>query len=207
MLLDGDRVRADLARLRQAGPAILGAESHRFLINEPLAEETVRTFERQHNVLLPAEYRHFITNIGNGGAGPFYGVFPLGTMDFLSDYVAWEEGVEMVGKLAEPFHHEGEWNDLGSKPADEDFDSTIEKFDEVYWNPSLMNGAIPICHTGCSLRIWMVVTGERTGHLWYDGRANYTGIIPLTNDDGSRLTFSRWYEDCLDLCLREAGIN
>src|SRR5437016_12068011 len=100
MLLDGDRVRADLARLRQAKPAILGAEGHRFALNEPLAEETVRTFERQHHVQLPAEYRHFIRDIGNGGAGPVDGVFPLGTMDLSPfGYEAWQEQEGIVGTL------------------------------------------------------------------------------------------------------------
>ncbi len=206
MVLDAEKVRTCLAKLRQASPRVFGAESHGFALNDPLPEEVVTSFERQHRVLLPAAYRHFITTIGNGGAGPFNGVFPLGMMDSGFDNAPWQEQDGIVGMLAEPFPHRDEWNDLSSKPSDEDFDSIIEKFDEVYWNSSLMNGAIPICHTGCALRIWLVVTGEQAGHLWHDGRADHRGIVPMKNEHGAPLTFARWYEDWLDLRLREARL-
>jgi hypothetical protein len=50
----------------------------------------------------------------------------------------------------------------------ETWDNVME---EHYWNPSIMNGAIPICHKGCALRQWLVINGEQrasfgtiTGH-------------------------------------------
>jgi hypothetical protein len=32
----------------------------------------------KHRVTLPKEYRTFLTSLGNGGAGPFYGILRLG---------------------------------------------------------------------------------------------------------------------------------
>jgi hypothetical protein len=72
-----DRIRR-LAKLR---PDVFGADGHDWSWNPPLPEATVVEFEREHGVRLPEEYRSFITTIANGGAGPFYGVFPFGESD------------------------------------------------------------------------------------------------------------------------------
>jgi hypothetical protein len=210
MPLDADKVRAGLAKLRQARPTIFGADCHEFLLNEPLDAEMVRSFEEQHNVQLPADYRHFLTAVGNGGAGPFHGIFALGMMDSGFGYQPWRERDGIVGQLAEPFPHKMDWNNptgkLPDNGSDEDFDAMIESFEANYWDSSLMNGAVPICHAGCALRIWIVVTGELAGHLWYDGLANYRGIWPMKDGDGKPLAFARWYEDCLDLSLHQARL-
>jgi hypothetical protein len=216
MLLDALSVRNALKKLSVSSRRAFGAESQRFQLNEPLPESDVSAFEERHSIALPGDYRHFLTRIGNGGAGPFYGVFPLGMMDDAFGLQRWRESDGMVGALAEPFPHMTAWNDLTGKPADlpvgvdlgshDELDALMELFDGHYWNPSLVNGAIPICHTGCALRIWLVLTGGQAGHLWYDKRAEYGGLMPLTLDDGSPLKFAEWYEGWLDTCLRQASI-
>jgi hypothetical protein len=214
MSLDAERIKASLARLRDVQPAIFGSGSHGFLLNAPLSEEEVQHFETLNAVQLPRGYRHFLTKIGNGGAGPFYGVFPLGMMDFLFGLRSWSEPDRFVGILSAPFPHETEWNDLSGNPDSglssvdtPDYEELVKKFDEHYWSGSVMDGAIPICHTGCALRIWLVITGAQVGQLWYDKRADLGGIMPLTQDDGSPLTFEPWYETWLEFCLREANID
>ena len=66
-----------------------------------------------------------------------------------------------------------------------------------------MDGAIPICHLGCAIRDWLVVTGLERGNIWRDERAHNSGIYPLENDDGERLTFSVWYDDWISESLVE----
>ena len=58
------------------------------------------------------------------------------------------------------------------------------EFEETYWSSELINGAIPICHQGCALHIWLVVTGPHAGKLWDDRRKEYEGIRPLELADG-----------------------
>jgi hypothetical protein len=207
VLLDAKRVHESLAKLAAANASVFGAESHQFLLNPPLAETEVVAFEHAHSVSLPEDYRHFLTQIGNGGAGPFYGVFPLGKMDHNFGLQRWHESDGMVGILSNPFPLESEWNDLSGNPAgEEDFDAMIEQFEKRYWDSSVVDGAFPICHTGCALRIWLVVTGRQAGNLWYDERAELGGVMPLTMDDGTPLTFGAWYQAWLDrscLLLRE----
>jgi hypothetical protein len=45
---------------------------HHYRLNPTLAVSLVEAFEKHHGVSLPVGYRHFITEIGNGGAGPHY---------------------------------------------------------------------------------------------------------------------------------------
>ena len=47
-----------------------------------LSAAELDAFEQTHQVLLPPEYRLFLTYIGNGGPGPpAYGLRPLGTVE------------------------------------------------------------------------------------------------------------------------------
>lgn len=84
-----------------------GASKHRYAFAPPLAESAVASFERRCGLELPAPYRAFLTQLGNGGAGPFYGVAPLA----LDSQVA-----------ARPWPHVD-----GSEPAEEnEFDAELD---------------------------------------------------------------------------------
>ena len=73
MAVDLNSLSIDLARLRSAKtqPDIFGAKSHQFQLNPPLPKSKVQTFESEHGFVLPADYRQFTTELGNGGAGPY----------------------------------------------------------------------------------------------------------------------------------------
>jgi hypothetical protein len=199
-----------LSRLRAARPAVFGSSSHCFRLSPALPEADVVKFERIHGVVLPNAYRQFLTCIGNGGAGPFYGVFPLGRVDDNFDLRDWHEGDGLVGILSEPFPLQESWNDLSAKPTDElasrdqsEYDKQIEAFEREYWRASLVNGAIPICHEGCAIRIYLVLTGPQAGYLWEDRRSEYGGLNPLRLSDGSCATFASWYDEWLKASLAE----
>jgi hypothetical protein len=64
-----------------------------------------------------------------------------------------------------------------------------------------VNGAIPICHEGCALRVWLVVTGREAGFLWEDRRSDYGGLRRQHLADGSSATFARWYGEWLNSYL------
>jgi hypothetical protein len=199
-------IRRALQRLRAKPPAIFGAIGHRFALNAPLAEADALAFERQHGIGLPADYRRFLTEVGNGGAGPYYGVCPLGSFDGAFDSARpWDDS--FVGTLAEPFAFHEPWNDLTGYPeetpeGDEDeYDRRYSAFEHSYCNPARMNGAFPICEIGCALRIWLVVTGRETGNVWYDYRADRRGLAPVLLPDGRRATFGAWYMEWLHHAL------
>jgi hypothetical protein len=117
----------------------------------------------------------------------------------------------VVGNLLKPFRFQNEWNDLSGQPdADlhirdtKEYDKQVEQFDARYWSSDLMNGAVPICHEGCALRIWLVVTGKQAGKLWEDRRSEYAGLRPVRLANGSAATFSQWYNEWLDNCFIQA---
>lgn len=206
--LDTSRLTEALAYLRGARLRVFGADVHEFRLNAPLPKADVVAFENVHKVSLPDDFRQFLTNVGNGGAGPFYGVFPLGKMDDNFGLRTWHEDDGFIGVLSKPFPLREEWNDISSQPsaelADQDeseYDRQMDIFQSTYWRSSLVNGAIPICHEGCALRIWLVLTGTQAGYLWEDRRSEYGGIKPLRLADGSSATFMGWYDAWLNDCL------
>jgi hypothetical protein len=64
-----------------------------------LPAEAVEQFEREYGVVLPAEFAAFLTEAGNGGLGPDYGLLPLDR----TDAVARGAGLPTAGYFAEPF--------------------------------------------------------------------------------------------------------
>ncbi len=64
---------------------VFGADGHRFRLNEPLLESEVDAFESKYNVKLPADYRAFLIHVGDGGAGPYHGLFGMTGLSTLFD--------------------------------------------------------------------------------------------------------------------------
>ena len=202
-------IKRDLEKLRTAEvlPDIFGANEHKYIVNPPLSEAVVIEFEAKHAIQLPQDYRCFLIEVGNGGAGPYYGVFRLGQMDHGRGHSGWSENDGFVGDLSRPFPHTEAWNDLTGAPESENYDAEayekqLTAFEESYLSSANVNGAIPICHLGCALRQWLIVTGPEAGHVWCDERADYKGLFPLMKKTGERVTFYRWYRDWVDEALR-----
>src|SRR5690606_37985635 len=82
-----------------------GIESHQWRLNPPIEECQVAEFERHHRIELPSEYRAFIARIGDGGAGPAYGMYSL------NDALTKEKSSQVPNDfLRTPFPHIGSWN-------------------------------------------------------------------------------------------------
>lgn len=208
-------IRDALAALRHSPRPleVFGSQTHRFHTHPPLTEEVVRGFERAHRVTLPADYRGFLIHVGNGGAGPAYGLFKLGEMDDGFGHKPWTENGGFVGSLSQPFPHTGPWNDLTEEPVydesredDQEWEDEYQRQldaweDRVYWNTVNVNGAVPICHLGCAYRQWLVVTGTEASNVWCDDRVDKAGLRPLTQVGRDRVSFLQWYRSWLDEAL------
>jgi hypothetical protein len=203
-----DQIRSKIDKLQSSRPKIFGASAHHLQLNPPLSITEILLFEQKFHVTLPPDYRQFLTSVGNGGCGPYYGIFPLGKMDDNFDYQDYEENTDSIGTLSKPFPFQESWNELSALPMDTlanenpvEYEVQIDEFESTYWDSRLMNGAIPICHEGCAIRIWLVLTGDQSGYLWEDRRSEYGGIIPVRLPNGMPASFIEWYEEWLDACL------
>jgi hypothetical protein len=203
------RSRIDALRRRDVARKVFGAAGHGYELQPVLTDPEVRAVEAQWAVQFPDDYRTFLVEIGRGGAGPAYGIFPL----VLAEGVwRWEgDGGDLVSQPQKPFPYSAAWNDaFREREDDEDEDSYWAEHDAwgeaVYWKPEKTHGAVCLCHEGCAMRDWLVVTGPERGHIWIDDRANDEGLMPR-NMKGQRVTFSSWYMHWLSEAEREVDAN
>lgn len=190
---------------------VFGAAVHQYVMNPVLTDDDIVRVEAKYGCRFPGEYRQFLIELGNGGAGPYYGIFPLEMQDDGHDLGPWEGGY-LIGDISKPFPHDCEWNlpesfwseqpdpneNTSEEEEDEMWKTWDEKLEKFYWASDIMNGAIPICHEGCAGRDWLVVTGPFAGAVWMDYRADNLGIKPRLGADGTLLSFRAWYRDWLD---------
>jgi hypothetical protein len=208
MEIHSENILKALEQLRTAEvrPEVFGSDTHEFEINPPVSEARLQEFKGRHGIHLPEDYRGFLLHVGNGGAGPYYGLFALGETDGAWENVVWEDHPGFVGDLAVPFPHTEAWNDLDGEPEydgtkEEEYERQLDIFEARYFSPRQVAGAVPICHLGCNLRQWLVVKGPERGHVWCDDRADHEGLSPLQTPTRARVTFMEWYLEWLNEAL------
>lgn len=185
-----ERVAGKLRAAREGGLKPFGAESHGMRVKPPLPEADVAAFEARHGVRLPEEYRAFITRVGDGGAGPAYGMYSL------EKALTVERKPLPDGFLRTPFTHAAGYDPVFD-PAWEDVWEAVERGELAEEEADrryllLEGGSLVLCHEGCGYLHLLVVTGPARGEMWMDARCSDGGFVPL------RATFLDWYERWLD---------
>jgi hypothetical protein len=73
------RIRTKLSYIRVNDPRmhLFMTGFHGYELNEPLPESAVIEIEQRRSLELPEDYRAFLLLMGNGGAGPFHGLYRL----------------------------------------------------------------------------------------------------------------------------------
>lgn len=192
-----DAIKERIAELRRKDHffGLFGASYHRYVLNPVLTETELVFFERKHNIVLPTEYREFLSQVGNGGAGPSYGVEPLQYARFAD-----LDRQDMGGSIdpSQEFMLTGPWN-MDMNIDDEDLRMEREK---EYYDTKWANGLLRISNYGCGAFVNIVVNGSEYGNIWLDDRCNDVGIFPYYRSEvGSRIGFFDWYEEWLDKAL------
>ena len=183
------QIRAKLNLLQEldAGFSVFGADSHRYKMNSPLTEAEITSFETKNNLRLPEEYREYLTQIANGGAGPFYGLMAL------------EENGRGKTSPAEPFPLTGD-QPVFLLELYEEHEEPDEIIEKVY--EETQRGVSYLSHEGCGMYSVLVINGPEYGHVWYFDFANDAGVFPLTHPaTGAPLGFFDWLELWLDAAL------
>lgn len=125
--------------------------AHRFKLNRPASKRALAKFESKHGIELPRDFRAFISELGNGGAGPYYGILPLSK---------WTDHIPLAdiptGFLAEP-------NPIPH--SYERSDNWLETYGltEDDW----CRGTIVIASQGCTYYCTLIVSGPCRGRILY----------------------------------------
>lgn len=154
------------------GASTLG-NGHHYHMNPVLPPDELAAFERDYDVQLPQDYADYLTQIGNGGVGPCYGLLSL------AESIADDPGHKCRAFLSSPFPLTEFFN-----PYDQNDDATDDElFDDQY-----ICGSVALAHQGCGYFDRLVITGPQAGQVWTDGRVSDQGIAPLGCD------FYTWYD-------------
>ncbi len=191
-----NRVEEKILRLKKADPtySFFGSKYHKYSLNPTLSEASISFFENTHRIRLPLDYRCFVRFLGDGGAGPFYGLGQLANGIF----VDMDNRGSHVIDLSEPFAHTRAWN-----LACEDFEDH-EAYEREYFDDRHASGLLRLCNFGCGVFINLVVNGAEYGKMWTDDRGSDNGIYPSAEFGNARtLTFIEWYELWLDKSLED----
>jgi hypothetical protein len=163
---------------RDPGCEHFGARSHRYRLGPALAESDVAGFEREYGVELPASYRQFLLEVGDGGAGPYLGVFRLDGSDKPERYLDEKTNPEL---LSVPFPHRARWNPNA--------DACLMDDDE-YFDPMWSAGSLVVGEYGSGAFFRLIVTGSNSGQVWFDDRSADGGLVPGPD-------FHDWYSEWL----------
>ena len=189
---------------------VLGSEVHRYQLNPCISEAKLQAFEQKYQMTLPGDYRNFLLSIGNGGAGPGYGLFGIGYQSEMTRILQ-QEGEDFLCQIF-PGDDLLDEDDDDFEDEDEDFED--EDIDSENY---LIQGTIPIAHYGTGIYAQLVITGNQRGNVWISDRANEGEIYPASpnfccmfhgedddcdsEEEDRALSFYQWYDDWLDKSL------
>ena len=165
-------------RARDRDFRVFGSPSHRYKLGPKWGEAQLREFEARHQIALPADYRAFLREIGDGGAGPYYGLLSL--QDALDEC-----------DLAREF------------PFVEATNFSEAQADEFYERELPFPGMLRFCHHGCGIYSELIVKGPAYGTVW--GGEYYDDIHPT--GQSFSLWYGDWAQRRLQILTNESLIK
>jgi hypothetical protein len=127
--------------------AIFGAHKHKYHLNATLSEEEIAQIETENGIVISEEYREVLKYLGNGYAGPGYGLEELSLAHINPPYMGTNELLR-------------NWEDPGKMEED------MVDLDEI-------SGYIKLIDYGCCMETCLIVNGKEQGDLIFfdcDGR-------------------------------------
>jgi hypothetical protein len=189
-----ERIKEKLTLLKNLDKKLssFGAEKHKYELKPTISESKLKNFENTYQVSLPLGYREFLKQIGNGGAGPYYGFESLKN----SRYVDLDYKGDNFVDISQPFMLSKYWNPIIEMKTEEAYNAFEGEYNEKKW----INGLLKVSNFGCGVSINLVVNGAEYGNIWVDDRGNDGGIYPdcYLSKNNQRINFLNWYEAWLD---------
>lgn len=167
------------AKARERDPKFhrFGALSHKYEFNPPIEIAKIREFEKGSGLTFPDAYVIYLTQIGNGGAGPNYGLFPLEKVQGF-----YNPEVEIfLDRTDIP----NVWEEV-CRVYDEAFENDSDEYLKI--EERVLNGSVIIGTPGCTMYTILMCAGENCGKI---------GVVDLDMEEYappslSDQTFEKW---------------
>ena len=189
---------------RDPSHLIFGADRHKYKLNPPASPEQVRRFEEKHNLLLPEEYKFFLTQIGNGGAGPYYGLYSLEEAERYTEYL---ETTQTAAKQKDEEVPAPAFIDRRMTPEDwavrmEELDNcSDDEYDSLMYK--LCAGMLVIGTQGCTYDTVLMCRGSERGKIVYIDWNLEPGYGPFFTG----MPFLYWYEMYFQEILQDHNLT
>lgn len=180
-----EEIAHSLRNYEDIGPLPAKAVKHHFQLRAPASLEEVEMLEKEQNIRLPEDYRAFLLEIGNGGAGPWAGLLSLNQWHSYSDSFLKEVSTGRAYLSSPSFF-----------TADSTFTSEWSDACWEEWDP--YQGTI--CIADCSIIAMsavesLIVSGSERGRMVSTGELGQIPVLSPFPD------FLSWYENWQDKAL------
>lgn len=162
------QLEALLPQYQQKGTLPFGVEKHLFQLRPPASPTEVEALEQEYQVRLPSDYRVFLLEVGNGGAGPGYGLTSLSSWGLKAG--CWEKTPTFSGPVPRVPHPCASYLASPSpiRPGFRYPWGWLE--DEKTWHENgiewdFFQGTITICYHGCAGTDQLIISGEGRGRV------------------------------------------
>lgn len=165
-----DEVATKLARLKALDQQrqVFGAQHHDYDLFPPLSEEDLAGPEQWLGVPFPKELRAFYREVGDGIAGPYYGLHPTVRID--------------AYRPSELYTDAATFRSRAPGASESDGYITVDRQE--------LTGLLAIIDEGCGHEVCLVTSGPRTGEVVM---VSIEGHVHETNQ-----TFLQFYTEWLD---------
>ncbi|GAA4875949.1 hypothetical protein GCM10023310_64570 [Paenibacillus vulneris] len=192
-----DRIKSKLEKAlhKDANFSVFGASSHKYRVYNKLTAKELEDWQAANRVTLPKPYAQFLTKVGNGGAGPYYGMYPIEKAASYTDSNA------LAAKcVLHPGMTKEEWNHLVD-PLISDEDISDPEYDAA--RSRVMGGMLCIGTQGCEYDMYLVLEGEYRGKIVYTSDFYPDHPFFFVYED----SFLDWYERWLDEIILDYDIT
>ncbi|GAA3410625.1 SMI1/KNR4 family protein [Paenibacillus hodogayensis] len=187
--LDRIQNKLEQAMRKDTAFSVFGASSHQYKVREKLAAKELEDWQAKNQVTLPKLYTQFLTKVGNGGAGPFYGMYSLEkATSYTGTYALTAKCVLHPGMTKE------EWNRL-IEPLIKDEDIPDLEYDAV--RDRVLGGMLCIGTQGCEYDMYLVLEGEYRGKVVYTSDFHPDHPFFFVYEEHVLDWYERWLEEII----------
>ncbi len=192
-----------LEQARRMDPQLemFGVADHQYRLGSPVDLAFVRTIEEAYHFRFPEDYVQFITEVGDGGAGPGYGLYPFGyyctEVESTKEAKAREIYLRGLGRELKLLPIESEWLE-DFCISKEEYEKNPEKYfrggkGSFNWDNDTPYGFFHLGTYGCWRDFGLITAGERYGQVFI---RDTEGAFEL-----EARNFQEFYQDWLNSIL------